>query len=199
MGKIILILTITTFINPSFAKIHLCDLEKSLPKLLKGCEGEACGFTHYDYAISDFKVFEKPNKKSKVAGIVKKCNYLKSIKSYTKKIKMAKAKVTSITGSLKSLGVSVGDTITIKMYDGEGWATACVKDKNIEVFFGGIEMSGGVSTVKSVSEGKSVEWTNVKDELGVSGWTRRDGEKIMWAYELDNSKKCSPGHKFKSL
>lgn len=53
---------ITSF---SFAKTHNCDETKKLPMLIESCEGEACGFYHYDKTLEDISLYKKPSLKSK--------------------------------------------------------------------------------------------------------------------------------------
>lgn len=179
------------FVNTSEAKEHPCSFSKRVPYLEKGCEGEACGFYHYNYALKNFKIYQNPDLKSKIMGEIKKCEHLKKIEPYYWRISFAKTKVLQANNELKKLDVETGDILTVKRYQGEGFQDVCIGQ--IEV---GVEEG---DQVRAISQGKTEEWVKVTNDNGLSGWIKREPETIMWAYTSDEAKKCSPNHKLKGL
>src|SRR5690606_36737133 len=95
------------------AKEHSCSILSKTPYLEKGCEGEACSFFHYDYALKEFKIYEKPATSSTIVGKIKKCEHLKIIEPFYWRISFAKTKVIRVDDELKKHNVNIGDILIV--------------------------------------------------------------------------------------
>lgn len=197
LTKLICIFTLLT--NVAFATSHICNESKKLPKLIESCEGEACGFYHYDKALKDITLYEKPSLKSKVVGTIKRCEKFKSLSPIMKMKSFGTAKVLTLSKTLENQSVKVGDIVTLFQYQGEGYLALCVGDnKDIQGVMEGL--SDGDKSIAEVSIAKKTvneAWVKLTTMKGIIGYTPRQNN-IMWYAMIDEKLLCNPEDK-KSL
>lgn len=180
----------------AFSVTHECDESKKLPKIIESCEGEACGFYHYDKALEDIPLYEKPSLKSKKTTILKKCENFKDLKPIMKMKSFGTAKVVTLNSTLDEMKVNIGDIVTLYQYQGEGYLALCVGNKkNIQGVMKG--MSGGDKSIAEVSIVENTvnePWVKLTTISGVVGYTPRKYN-IMWYSMIDEKLLCEAGDK----
>ena len=185
--------------NTSLATTHICNESKKLPKLIESCEGEACGFYHYDKALEDIPLYEKPSFKSKKVATIKKCEKFKKLAPVMKMISFGTAKVSTLNQALVENKVKIGDIITLYQYQGEGYLALCIgENKDIQGVMKG--MSGWDKSIAEVSVIKNTvneAWVKLTTMSGGVGYTPRKNN-IMWYAMIDEKLLCKPEDK-KSL
>lgn len=194
--KIIKILCSLFFINLAFASSHLCNESKNLPKLIESCEGEACGFYHYDKALEDIPLYEEVSIESRIVATIKKCEKFKSLTPVMKMKSFGTAKVITLNDSLLKKSVKVGDIVTLFQDQGEGYLALCIGDKkDIQGVMEG--MTGGDTSIAEVSVVKNTvnePWVKLTTIKGVVGFTPRKNN-IMWYAMIDEKLLCGPEDK----
>jgi hypothetical protein len=186
------------FTGNGFSKEHNCDLDKTLPKVIESCEGEACGFYHYDRALSDITLYENPSTNSKVVGHIKRCDRFYELKPIMLMKSLGKAKINIPNQVLKEKNVKKGDIVKIAQYTGEGYLLLCLEGKtNIDAAMKGLRAKSEVyiADVSILKNTKNEAWVRLKNSKGVSGFSPRTNKTIMWYATYDDKKLCHPSHK----
>ena len=108
-----------------------CNILKNGPLLVEACEGEGCFAILENGLLLQDKVvlYEKPDIKSKVLGVLKKCEPYRKLKSYLLIKKLFPAKVTVSPYNSNSIGIRKGDKVFITHSGGEGSYFVCLGDK----------------------------------------------------------------------
>lgn len=177
--------------NLAHAKKIPCDLFKKFPVLLNGCEGEGCGILNYDKSILNEKVFDHPNTKKEIDQL-KVCEPIKGFKPVIWLIKPGSAVVAKPSKTLKKMGVSKGDIITVISYEGEGIFSGCVKSKFVDIADSS-EISENL--VKSISPPQTENWVEIETPRAKKGYIK-DHNFYMGHYSFDVSKLCGSDHPF---
>ena len=188
--KLIIYFLLNFFSVSVFATIHLCDESKKLPKIINSCEGEMCAFYHYDKALEDITLYEKPSLSSSKVGMIKKCEQFKSLDVLMKMKSFGTAKVLFINKELKDHTVKVGDVVTVFQYQGEGYLALCVgKKKEIQGVMEGLrDGQEDIAEVSSLKDTVNEAWVKLTTLKGVVGYTPRESN-IMWYATIDE-KSC---------
>jgi hypothetical protein len=105
-----------------------CYKFKSYPILIAACEGELCGETPYNKAVSDTNLYRTPFV-SKQAGVLKKCESFSQFEEFTKIVKPGKAYITRNVKLKNGQVLKKYDLLDIVIDRGEGKYFACSKDK----------------------------------------------------------------------
>jgi hypothetical protein len=191
--KLLFKIILLSFSISTYAVIHLCDESKKLPKIINSCEGEACAFYHYDKALDDITLYEKPSLKSKKVGVVKKCEQFKSLDVLMKMKSFGTAKVLFLNDELKKGNVKVGDVVSVYQYQGEGYLALCVgKNKDIQAVMEGLrDGQNEIAEISSQKDTVNEAWVKLTTTKGVVGYSPRKNN-IMWYATIDTKKLCSP-------
>ena len=191
--KLLFKIILLSFSISTYAVTHLCDESKKLPKIINSCEGEACAFYHYDKALEDIPLYEKPSLKSKMVDLIKKCEQFKSLDVLMKMKSFGIAKVLFLNDELKKVNVAVGDIVTVYQYQGEGYLALCVGNKkDIQAVVEGLR--GGQNEIDEISSQKDTvneAWVKLTTTSGVVGYSPRKNN-IMWYATIDTKKLCDP-------
>ena len=181
--------------KPEHKKIKSCSIHESLPHLSKGCMGEACGILKYDKAVSSENVFSEADKKSKIIGVLKRCQKTEGFQPYVKLIKYGIAEVLVPDKKFKKLNIKKGDLIPTVHSEGEGFMTVCVGKHEIY----GVETMNppyfGESAVVKIHRTITYEsWVKVKLPSGSFGFIPNH-DFYMGYYSYDDSYLCPEDRK----
>jgi hypothetical protein len=191
--KLLFLIILLSFSISTYAVTHLCDESKKLPKTINSCEGEACAFYHYDKALDDIPLFEKPSLKSKKIGLIKKCEQFNSLDVLMKMKSFGTGKVLFLNDELKKANVAVGDIVTVYQYQGEGYLALCVGNKkDIQAVVEGLRgEQNDIAVISSQKNTVNDAWVKLTTMKGVVGYSPRKYN-IMWYSTIDIKKLCDP-------
>jgi hypothetical protein len=162
-----------TIIDIDYNNKILSDYENSkcsyeIPQFIEGCEGEGCGLLSYDKSIKPVTIYKEPNINSEVVDRLKKCEVIKNFKIYMWIKKFGEAKI--LSPNLFENTVIQNDLIKVRYYSGEGYYSACVKNKEIIVadkFVADKEFP----TVDFISNPVVEGWVRLTTPRGIDGYT----------------------------
>jgi len=162
-----------TITNIDYKNKILNDYENSkcsykIPQFIEGCEGEGCGLLSYDKSVRSVTIYKEPYINSEIVDHLKKCEVIKNFEVFMWIKKFGEAKV--LSPNLFKNTVSQNDLLKIRYPSGEGYYSACVKNKEMKVVDQLVD-DKEFPTVDFMSSPIVEGWIHLTTPRGIDGYT----------------------------